>query len=122
MKKFQPLETRTLLNRGSENKCLNMRSGHMASKSKQQSTLKQIAEIDFLQKSREVKNHERQFILNASMIKELLDKPEFKGNITVGKTFKIIQAFIENDEIIIDIAKRFDVNEKMVELLKMCIK
>lgn len=122
MKKFQPLETRTLLNRGSENKCLNMRSGNMVSKIKQQSTLKQIAEIDFLQKSREVKNHERQFTLKASTIKELLDKPEFKGNITVGKTFKIIQAFIENDETIIDIAKRFDVNEKMVELLKMCIK
>ena len=61
-------------------------------------------------------------MLNASTIKALLEKPEFRGNVTVGKVFRVIQAFVENDESVTEVAKRFDLDERMVSLLKMCVK
>lgn len=61
-------------------------------------------------------------MLNASTIKALLEKPEFRGNVTVGKVFRVIQAFVENDESVTEVVKRFDLDERMVSLLKMCVK
>lgn len=88
----------------------------------QQTTLQQVVSSEPAQKPIEAKTCERQFLLNASIIKALLDKPEFRGNVTVGKVFKVIQAFVENDESVTEVAKRFDLDEGMVNLLKMCVK
>lgn len=88
----------------------------------QQTTLQQVATTESAQKTIEVKAHERQFSLNASIIKALLDKQEFRGNVTVGKVFKVIQAFIENDESVTEVAKRLGLDEGMVNLLKMYVK
>ncbi len=88
----------------------------------QQTTLQQLASTEPTQKPIETKTRERQFLLNASIIKTLLDKQEFRGKVTVGKVFKVIQTLIENDESVTEVAKRFDLDEGMVNLLKMYIK
>ena len=88
----------------------------------QQTTLHQVALTEIIQNPIETKSSERHFLLNASIIKTLLDKQEFRGNVTVGKVFKVIQTFIENDESVTEVAKRFNLDEGMVNLLKMCIK
>lgn len=65
---------------------------------------------------------ERQFILSSGAIEILLDKPEFRSNVTVGKVIKIIQAFLAKDLPVSTVAKRFDLDEGMVSLIKKCVK
>ena len=88
----------------------------------QQSVTKQEAPLETKQKSVEAQNHERLFKLNTSIINALLEKPEFKSNITVGKFFKVIRAFLDGDEPVAEVAKRFGLDDGMVNLIKMCVK
>lgn len=69
-----------------------------------------------------IRPRERQFTLTAEVIKTLLEKPEFKSNISVGKAFKVIRAFIEKDEPVAETAKQFGLDEEMATLIKMCVK
>lgn len=88
----------------------------------QQPVDKSATSVENKREPYESRPHERQFILNASIVKALLDKPEFKSTITVGKVFKVIQAFVANDEQVADVAKRFDLDEGMVNLIKTYVK
>jgi len=63
----------------------------------------------------------RQFVLNGDSIKNLLDNPQFKNNITVGKVLKIIQALMEGNKATDVIAKQFEVEQAMVALIKACV-
>lgn len=58
-----------------------------------------------------------QFILNLEAIAELLDNPQFKRNITVGKALKIISNLIEGKKTKESIAKQFEVELAFVEQL-----
>lgn len=64
----------------------------------------------------------KQFILNSDIIRALLDKPEFKKNITVGKVLKVIQALTETDDTSASVARQFELDEAMVNLIRICIK
>lgn len=61
---------------------------------------------------------QRQFVLDRNSIAALLGNAQFKNNITVGKVLKIIQALIEGKSTIESIAKKFEVELAMVELIK----
>lgn len=60
----------------------------------------------------------RQFVLDGDSITALFDNPQFKEKITVGKVLKIVQALIEGNETIDALAKQFEVQEAMVNLIK----
>jgi ADP-ribosylglycohydrolase len=123
-KEFQPVDNRPPQRTQDDGQMrLDMQPQTVATEPKpQQTATQQIAVVESKQKLIEAQPRERQFTLNAVIIKTLLEKPEFKGNITVGKVFKVIQTFIENDEPVADVAKRFELDERMVNLLKMCVK
>lgn len=63
----------------------------------------------------------RQFVLNMASISDLLSNPKFKTNITVGKMLKIIRSLIENHETSTVIAKKYRVEQSIVELIDNCI-
>lgn len=123
-KEFQPVDNHQLKRTQEDRQMrLDMLPQSVTFETKQQQTiLQQVATTESAHKSIEAKPRARQFSLNASIIKALLDKPEFRGNVTVGKVFKVIQAFLNNDEPVTDVAKRFDLDEGMVKLLKTCVK
>ena len=73
------------------------------------------------EKSAQQKVH-HQFILNSDSITDLLNNPQFKNNITIGKVLKIIQALIANDQSKQAIAKRFEITPEMVTLICSYIK
>lgn len=77
---------------------------------------------DNAQKQIAVRNTEEKFILDAGIIKKLLDNSTFNKAITMGKVLKIIRELIESDKSLVEIAKQFKVNEEMVALIKKCIK
>jgi hypothetical protein len=87
-----------------------------------QAAIQQIAVVENKQKSVEAQSRERQFTLTSGIIRTLLETPEFKSNITIGKVLKVIQAFIENDETVTDVARHLDIDETMVNLIKACVK
>lgn len=123
-KEFQPVDNRPLQRIKDDRQMrLDKQQQPITTETKsQQTTLQQATAVEPSQKPIEEKSHECQFTLNASIIKALLDKPEFKRNVTVGKVFKVILAFVENDEPVADVAKHFDLDEGMVKLLKMYVK
>lgn len=67
------------------------------------------------------KKTKRQFVLNITNIESLICNSQFKQSLTVGKVIKIIQVLIENDESSVSIAKKFKVDQSMVDLLKKFI-
>lgn len=64
------------------------------------------------------KNTIRRFVLDSTNIESLISSSQFKQSLTVGKVIKIIQVLIENNEPSDSIAKRFKVDQSMVDLLK----
>lgn len=62
------------------------------------------------------------FVLDYATINALLENPEFKNNITVGKVFKVVQAFLESEDSAADIARFFELDEVMVNLIRACVK
>ncbi|WP_035214763.1 ADP-ribosylglycohydrolase family protein [Desulfitobacterium hafniense] len=60
----------------------------------------------------------RQFVLDGDSIAALLGNPQFKKKITVGKMLKIVRALIESDEASDILAKQFEVEQSIVDLLK----
>lgn len=63
----------------------------------------------------------RQFVLNITNIESLICNSQFKQSLTVGKVIKIIQVLIEKDESSVSVAKKFKVDQSMVDLLKKFI-
>ena len=64
----------------------------------------------------------RQFVLDSNDVAALLGNPRFKNNITVGKVMKIIQAIIDGDKASDVLAKQFEVDQAMVEIIKGLVK
>lgn len=87
-----------------------------------QLTIQQPADSTSMQRARTSKGEDqKQFNLSSKTIDTLLSDPKFKQNKTVGKTFKVIQALIKGKDLPETIAKQFDVDLAMVDLLKTCI-
>lgn len=59
----------------------------------------------------------RALVLNLQDISDLLEEPKFKANITVGKILKIARSLMEEKSSKKTIAKKFGVEESVVELL-----
>ena len=87
------------------------------SKTEQQS-LNQVKSVVPAQRITDMHKTQRQFVLDRNSIAALLGNAQFKNNITVGKVLKIIQALIEGKSTIESIAKKFEVELAMVELIK----
>lgn len=64
----------------------------------------------------------RQLILNEAAVTALLDNSKFKKNITIGKVLKIVQTLIEGNDTSEVIAKQFEVEQVMIDLLKIYVK
>jgi len=62
-----------------------------------------------------VPKESKQFALNLTDISDLLDNPQFKTSITIGKTLKIIRSLINGEEIRANIAKKYNVEQSFVE-------
>jgi len=62
-----------------------------------------------------VSKESKQFVLNLIDISDLLDNPQFKTSITIGKTLKIIRSLIDGEEIRANIAKKYNVEQSFVE-------
>ncbi|MCL2703858.1 MAG: ADP-ribosylglycohydrolase family protein [Defluviitaleaceae bacterium] len=75
-----------------------------------------------IQTPAELEEQQGQFVLNTAVIDTLLNNSQFKKNITIGKVLKIIQALVKNNESVSAVARRFEVDEAMAELIKSCIK
>lgn len=121
IKEFRPFEAHSCQYRGQMRVAVQSQTSVIESKP-EQTAAKSAAVVESKRKSADVQSHGRQFMMNASIIEDLLDNPEFKRNVTVGKVFKVIKEFVENDESVADVAKRFDLDEGMVEILKECVK
>lgn len=61
---------------------------------------------------------QRQLVLDENGINALLDNSKFKKNITIGKVLKIVQTLIEGNAASEAIAKQFEVEQVMVDLIK----
>lgn len=62
-----------------------------------------------------------QFILDLMSINDLLCNPNFNTNITIGKVLKIIRSLLCGEEAIKDIAKKYDIEQYMIEQIKKYI-
>lgn len=51
----------------------------------------------------------------------LLNNPNFKQNITIGKVLKIIHFLMEGKASTPYVAKKFEVSKEFVEIIKSCI-
>ena len=60
----------------------------------------------------------KQFVLNLMGISDLLDNSEFKANITIGKTLKIIRDLINGEETNKNIAKKYNVEQLFIEQIE----
>lgn len=67
-------------------------------------------------------NAKRQFVLESNAIIALLSNPQFKKSITVGKVMKIIQTLLDDDKASDVLAKRFEVEKAMIDLIKDFVK
>lgn len=65
-----------------------------------------------------LKNPKRRFVLDMANIESLISNSQFNQALTIGKVIKIIQVLIENSESSASIAKKFKVDQSMVDLLK----
>ncbi|MDR1735754.1 MAG: ADP-ribosylglycohydrolase family protein [Oscillospiraceae bacterium] len=93
-----------------------------ASDATPQTVVQQVTDVKNKKRTIETQQRNSKFMLDSRIIESLLEKPAFKTNITIGKVLRIVLAFIEKNENVADVAKRFDLNEEMVKLIKMCIK
>ena len=75
-----------------------------------------------VQKSIAPEEKQKRFVLDSASIKTLLKNPEFKNNITVGKVLKVVQALLESEDSAADIARYFELDEVMVNLIRACVK
>ena len=64
---------------------------------------------------------DRRFILNSTAVMSLLNNPDFKQNITIGKVLKIIHFLMEGKASTPYVAKKFEVSKEFVEIIKSCI-
>ena len=64
---------------------------------------------------------DRRFTLNSTAVMSLLNNPNFKQNITIGKVLKIIHFLMEGKASTFYIAKKFEVSKEFVEIIKSCI-
>ena len=64
---------------------------------------------------------DRRFILNSTAVMSLLNNPDFKQNITIGKVLKIIHFLMERKASTPYVAKKFEVSKEFVEIIKSCI-
>ena len=64
---------------------------------------------------------DRRFILNSTAVMSLLNNPNFKQNITIGKVLKIIHFLMEGKASTPCVAKKFEVSKEFVEIIKSCI-
>lgn len=60
----------------------------------------------------------RHFVLSSVAIADLLSSPQFKQNITVGKLMKIVDTLIKEEKESAAIAKKFGVEEVMIDLIR----
>lgn len=67
------------------------------------------------QQNAAVSKESKQFVLNLMDISDLLDNPQFKTSITIGKTLKIIRSLIDGEEIRANISKKYNVEQSFVE-------
>lgn len=81
----------------------------------------QIQDSMPIQQSIDILNGSKQFVLNLSDIIYLLENPQFKTNITIGKVLNIIRSLIENKLPCDEIAKKFKIEQSMVEVLKQYV-
>ncbi|MEN6325621.1 MAG: ADP-ribosylglycohydrolase family protein [Syntrophomonas sp.] len=65
---------------------------------------------------------QRQLVLDKNGVNALLDNSKFKKNITIGKVLKIVQTLIEGNDASEAIAKQFEVEQVMVDLIKTYVK
>ncbi len=88
----------------------------------QQPTVQPVPVQETAQKPIAAVEPQKRFTLDSATIMAMLDNPEFKNNITVGKVFRVVQALLESNDSAIDIARRFELDERMVDLIRMCVK
>lgn len=69
-----------------------------------------------------LQNAKRQFVLDSNAVASLLSNPQFKNNITVGKVMKIIQVLLDGDKASDILAKRFEVEKAMIDIIKGFVK
>lgn len=62
---------------------------------------------------------QRRFVLDETSIADLLGNPQFKTNITIGKVLKIARALIDGNKASAAIAKQYEVEQALVDLLKI---
>lgn len=60
----------------------------------------------------------QQFVLNSMAITDLLNNPQFKQSITIGKLLRIIDALINGNKETSTLAKQFKVEKIMIDLIK----
>lgn len=70
------------------------------------------------QQSVVIQKQSRQFVLSSVAIADLLSNPQFKQIITVGKVMKIVDTLITGNKGSAVIAKKFGVEEAMIDLIK----
>lgn len=75
-----------------------------------------------VQKDITVPNTKCQFALDSASIATMLESPQFKTNITVGKFLKIISVLMESGKTSENIAKQFNVEKAFVDLIKTYIR
>ena len=64
---------------------------------------------------------DRRFILNPTAVMGLLNNPNFKQNITIGKVLKIIHFLMKGNDSTSYVAKKFGVSKEFVEIIRSCI-
>lgn len=60
-------------------------------------------------------NQNKQFMLTLADVDDLLNNPDFKKNITIGKVLKIIKSLINDKHTVAAIAKQLNVEQSVVE-------
>lgn len=64
---------------------------------------------------------DRRFILNSTDVMSLLNNPNFKQNITIGKVLKIIYFLMEKKSSTSYVSKKFEVSKEVVEIIRSYI-
>ena len=57
--------------------------------------------------------------MDETSIADLLGNPQFKTNITIGKVLKIVRALIDGNKASAAIAKQYEVEQAIVDLIKI---
>lgn len=75
-----------------------------------------------MQKTVAPQKAQAQFVLDENAVTALLNNSQFKNTITVGKVLRIIQTLIEGTATSEGIAKQYDVEQAMVDLIRAYVK